>query len=1373
MINSLVNRNPCAGARPGSLPTSLLRLVCLIACWLGMLQSSKGQAPAASIPIGPLNAMPQFHADFGQPLWFISIPMPEGKISPESNRQITPQLDIKITNIAGALLQKKELPTIAANPGKNFSVTLTIEYQTIEPTKLFANLKLDTILPDAEKQKLMQFHSSTWHYDNESSPGAKPIASPGNLTITMIGTAPAEIGEFEFLIDVGLMPRQTGGLLKKLYPVKLVTKFTEPEPLNPNAVAIHSPSQRIAVGGTDGKVRLLDAIDGKILQTWSASEEPVQSLAFSSNGSQLAVGFGRAKSEDESAKPVKIFAVENGQLNTTLEGLSGEANTLIFNGDDQLFGCDSAGRVLHWNVNQPKPISEYKADGPVDGMSLCVTSKNICAVVNNSFQVIGNAETRTSDYTVTVCRQEIRTNTKKVPRQTLTPKTRELPVDFEGALRQLKQTKFVDVFTYDEVTEQYTVSVPYMETRTRTYTVVVPVFSRTKSPSEEPASVIKLSLPDLKLVGRWTPEGERAPIGTSFNETGDRIYVTTPSGVSVLEANSMLELVDIREKTNGVDATKPIHQDSPFYLASHDAVVMPSASRLVALGSDKKIDDDYFSSLAESAAAFKKRSLELSQSAKKRPTQPTSPGIAPSQDAPPAPKLPFKPLLAKVETDKQEILVTKYSFNDSGFEEPMENPPKVYQLGGFDHQDAIAVDAPNTTTIMVPAGFASFTTYFGLQDKQNGSVAFVILGDGKPLYRSSIIRDHIIHGITLDIRGVKELELVVEAADRGNQHDKALWVDPTLSRNPAKDAYSMKFVELKLTAKNVDPCTMYLNANSAEVFGLFSAAGTEFTMGSASWKPKENSSFKLPWNGLQMDLASARLHIHQCERGSVAYRMQGDGILLQFNPYQYQRMDGDFVLQIPIASQVATVEADWSGPWKVAGWKPQRDYNWYDLPELPLPGTKYFASFSTDAVDWDWGHIPPIRDCPNSHTVLMGERKFKSEGGLYRVETLADDAIRVKLDGEVVLESWQRDHTNQNCRLLSVSSGSHTLRFEYADSIGEKRTFVSLKRFDDKPTEQVKRDSEATTKLLIAGLRRMREIGVYMSFDFASDQSADKLYLNELAKGKSDELVKLLSKLPQPRIVHISNVEISESLWKALQKNPKLQRMEVLYANLDENYAANIAAIRSLEQLLILGGKLTTELVTKLSQGSNVKDLLFWNNETLDDTTLKEFHRFVHLTKIGVRQTKCTLDGIHELYNLQKELHLEHNIEGQSKPTKIGDKQYIFVSKPAKYQEAVAIAKSLGGTLAAPMSSEENEQIAKIAESFGTHNVIWLGIDDAAQEGIWKTTLGQTAAFTHWADKEPNGSTRENYVTLMITFRRWNDVDIHPAYPFLVELNAQ
>lgn len=100
-------------------------------------------------------------------------------------------------------------------------------------------------------------------------------------------------------------------------------------------------------------------------------------------------------------------------------------------------------------------------------------------------------------------------------------------------------------------------------------------------------------------------------------------------------------------------------------------------------------------------------------------------------------------------------------------------------------------------------------------------------------------------------------------------------------------------------------------------------------------------------------------------------------------------------------------------------------------------------------------------------------------------------------------------------------------------------------------------------------------------------------------------------------------------------------------------------------------------------------------------------------------------------------------------------------------------AASLGGTLAIPNSQAEQEWIlSMIPLPFGSY---FIGINDELIEGSFRTELGDTLAFTAWAEDEPNDwMASEDVVVLNMSLfdGKWNDLTGRWPERAIVEANC-
>jgi hypothetical protein len=106
----------------------------------------------------------------------------------------------------------------------------------------------------------------------------------------------------------------------------------------------------------------------------------------------------------------------------------------------------------------------------------------------------------------------------------------------------------------------------------------------------------------------------------------------------------------------------------------------------------------------------------------------------------------------------------------------------LIEVGGVFFESGLYAHAPARHLLRLDGKWTRFTTKYGLQDGHNGSVVFVIKGDGKELFRSKTVRDHTAREQAVPVARVKLLELIVEDAGDGTNGDWGVWLDPQLRR---------------------------------------------------------------------------------------------------------------------------------------------------------------------------------------------------------------------------------------------------------------------------------------------------------------------------------------------------------------------------------------------------------------------------------------------------------------------------------------------------------------------------------------------------------------------------------------------------------------
>lgn len=106
--------------------------------------------------------------------------------------------------------------------------------------------------------------------------------------------------------------------------------------------------------------------------------------------------------------------------------------------------------------------------------------------------------------------------------------------------------------------------------------------------------------------------------------------------------------------------------------------------------------------------------------------------------------------------------------------------PCFLQVGGQFFEHGLFAHAPSKYELELDGKFGRFRAGYGLQDGHEGSVVFVVRGDGRELFRSPLIRDSALRRLDLGVENVRVLELVVETGDDGPRSDWGVWIEPQL-----------------------------------------------------------------------------------------------------------------------------------------------------------------------------------------------------------------------------------------------------------------------------------------------------------------------------------------------------------------------------------------------------------------------------------------------------------------------------------------------------------------------------------------------------------------------------------------------------------------
>jgi WD40 repeat protein len=115
------------------------------------------------------------------------------------------------------------------------------------------------------------------------------------------------------------------------------------------SLAFSPDGTQLAVGGTNPQLEVRDANTGRILWAKHESQLPqAMSVAYSPDGKSLAVGFGEYSALG--AHPVKLYEVATGRETITLPGPKGGVNSLAFRPDGRRLAIAGSEVVEVWDV---------------------------------------------------------------------------------------------------------------------------------------------------------------------------------------------------------------------------------------------------------------------------------------------------------------------------------------------------------------------------------------------------------------------------------------------------------------------------------------------------------------------------------------------------------------------------------------------------------------------------------------------------------------------------------------------------------------------------------------------------------------------------------------------------------------------------------------------------------------------------------------------------------------------------------------------------------------------------------------------------------------------------------------------------------------
>ncbi|RYX83590.1 alpha-galactosidase [bacterium] len=199
-----------------------------------------------------------------------------------------------------------------------------------------------------------------------------------------------------------------------------------------------------------------------------------------------------------------------------------------------------------------------------------------------------------------------------------------------------------------------------------------------------------------------------------------------------------------------------------------------------------------------------------------------------------------------------------------GWGTPMKNKSvdgRALSIGGRAFERGFGTHADSYIRIQLDGEARRFVAWVGVDDEVKGraaAVEFVVVGDNKELWKSGVMRaNDAAKECSVDVSGVKILDLIVNDGGNGNDFDHADWADAKIEATGGK-----KFVTSSVAA--VEPYILTPSApatpriNGANVFGVRPGSPFLFTVPATGDRPMNFSARGLP-SGLTINSQTGRI----------------------------------------------------------------------------------------------------------------------------------------------------------------------------------------------------------------------------------------------------------------------------------------------------------------------------------------------------------------------------------------------------------------------------------------------------------------------------------------------------------------------------------
>jgi alpha-galactosidase len=216
-----------------------------------------------------------------------------------------------------------------------------------------------------------------------------------------------------------------------------------------------------------------------------------------------------------------------------------------------------------------------------------------------------------------------------------------------------------------------------------------------------------------------------------------------------------------------------------------------------------------------------------------------------------------------------------------GYGVPMSNKSnegKTLTIAGETFKRGFGTHSVSSLMILLDGKAVSFSAKAGIDDEVKGhdsAVEFELYGDGQKLWSSGIMRiDDAARPCSVQLAGVKKLELLVSDGGNGNYWDHADWVDARFETTGATTFKTYNPISSEvyiLTPKPSDKPRI----NSAKVFGVRPGSPFQYLIAATGDRPMKFSAKGLP-KGLKADSKTGLITGVVSEKGTYIVTLKAE-----------------------------------------------------------------------------------------------------------------------------------------------------------------------------------------------------------------------------------------------------------------------------------------------------------------------------------------------------------------------------------------------------------------------------------------------------------------------------------------------------------------